>query len=173
MARASVGLRRQAGALRTVPMAGMVAAAKITKQLAATEASRAVPGGVMHLPRKGKPDRRVKLRSRDDIRQVGHALVRCRVQALPVGPWVWIDSGTRPHQLGRLARGGRRPRRGTYGPQRPGTGARLQLGRDWVTGPLHHPGSRGRRAWAQVVDQAHEVLPQVFSDQVEEALHRG
>lgn len=154
-------------------MAGMVAAAKITKTLATTEAARAVPGGVMHLPRRGKQPRRVKLRARDDIRSSGERLVRCRVQALPVGPWVWIDTGTHPHQLGRLPRGARKPRRGSYGPQRPGTGARLHIGHDWVTGPLHHPGSRGRGAWGRVVDQAHEVLPQVFSDEVEKALTGG
>lgn len=166
-------LRRQSGQLRRVPMAGMIAAAKITKKLAADEAARAVPGGVMHLHRKGKTPRRVKLRTRDDIRASGQHLVRCRVQALPVGPWVWLDTGTGPHPLGRAARGARRPRRGDYGPQRPGTGARLHVGQDWVTGPLHHPGTRGRHAWQHVVDQAHEVLPGVFSDEVEKALHGG
>lgn len=171
MTRAAVTLRRDAHRLRSVPKAGMIAAAKITKQLAEREAARAVPGGVMHLPRKGKPPRRIKLRARDDIRQVGARVVRCRVQALPVGPWVWVDSGTHAHIIGRVARGGRRPRRGFIGPQRPGTGAHLRIGKDWVTGPIWHPGVAGRGAWRRVVAAAEQVLPAVFDDAAEEALN--
>jgi hypothetical protein len=164
-------LRRQAGQLAAVPRAGMIRAAKLTKKLAADEAARAVPGGVMHLHRKGKPPRRVKLRARDDIRPAGRQLIRCRVQALPVGPWVWIDTGTGPHVIGRNAKGRRRYK--TVGPQRPGTGARLHLGTDWITGPVHHPGSRGHGAWRRVVAATHEQVPALFDDEVVKALRHG
>jgi hypothetical protein len=59
-----------------------------------------------------------------------------RVQGTVPG-WLWLNSGTRPHRIPRRHRGNK---------------ARLYV---------HHPGSRGRRAWRRVVSELQTTVPRI------------
>lgn len=53
-----------------------------------------------------------------------------RVNVSPKGPVGLVENPTVPHTIG-------------------GTGSRLRLGTRWVTGPVQHPGTRGKGQWAR------------------------
>jgi hypothetical protein len=169
VADAGARLHRLAVEVGDIPRTAMIAAAKASKRIAGQEVARYSP---MHLHRKGRPSRSVKLRAVDDIRTQG-PVTTCRVQGLPVGPWVWLNTGTGHHLIGTVAKGGRRRRRGTAGPQKPGTGARLELPRGWATGPVGHPGGSGHGVWRKVTKRIAKVVPDIFTDAVREAVSRG
>ena len=140
--RASVNLHRIAADVRKIPDAGLIAAAKLVKKLADDEARRATGDGDMH----GKKRRAIKLRARDKgIRPVdgGRAIL---ILGQPAGPWVWINTGTAAHQIRRRKRG---PMKRMV---------------------VHHPGTRGKRAWSNVIDRSHELVPRIFTDAVREAV---
>lgn len=140
--RASLELRTIAGELRDIPRTGMIAAAKAVKTIAREEAAR-VTGGDGRMSegtRRGIKLRAVDLDVRSGSREPG--AVTIRIQGLPVGPWVWRDTGTDPHRI----------RRRKKGPK-------------WkMTVP--HPGSRGVGAWARVVERSELIVPKIFDDAV-------
>ena len=140
--RASVNLHRIADDVRKIPDAGLIAAAKLVKKLADDEARRATGDGDMH----GKKRRAIKLRARDKgIRPVdgGRAIL---ILGQPAGPWVWVNTGTAAHQIRRRKRG---PMKRMV---------------------VHHPGTRGKRAWSNVIDRSAELVPRIFTDAVREAV---
>jgi len=140
--RASVELHRIAADVARIPDTGLIAAAKLVKKLADDEARRATGDGDMH----GKKRRAIKLRARDKgIRPVegGRAIL---ILGQPAGPWVWINTGTSSHQI----------RRRKKGPMRKMT--------------VHHPGTRGKHAWSNVIDRAGELVPRIFTDMVREVV---
>ena len=142
MGRASVELHRIAADVARIPDTGLIAAAKLVKKLADDEARRATGDGDMH----GKKRRAIKLRARDKgIRPVegGRAIL---ILGQPAGPWVWINTGTSSHQI----------RRRKKGPMRKMT--------------VHHPGTRGKHAWSNVIDRAGELVPRIFTDMVREVV---
>ena len=73
------------------------------------------------------------------------------VRGKPLGPWVWIEDGTKVHDIA--------PKRST------GRGRNKRLkalgGPDMkhpVYGAVHHPGSRGKNAWTRAAaDMEFEV----------------
>ena len=142
MGRASVELHRIATDVARIPDAGLIASAKLVKRLADDEARRATGDGDMH----GKKRRAIKLRSRDKgVRPIegGRAIL---ILGQPAGPWVWINTGTDAHAI----------RRRKKGPMRKMT--------------VHHPGTRGKHAWSNVIDRAGELVPRIFTDAVREVV---
>lgn len=81
---------------------------------------------------------------------------RLTVVAVPAGPWAMLNNGTRPHTEGRR-------------------GAVL-YGRGWrhpVSGPLRHPGGRGRRVWPPVVTDAGAAASRALALELERTVARG
>ena len=140
--RASINLHRLAVDVARIPDTGLIASAKLVKRLADEEARRATGDGDMH----GKKRRAIKLRARDKgIRPVesGRAIL---ILGQPAGPWVWIDTGTDSHTI----------RRRKKGPMKKMV--------------VHHPGTRGKHAWRNVIERSGELVPRVFSDMVGEVI---
>jgi hypothetical protein len=152
------GLHDKAIQVAKVPRTGAIAAAKLVKRFATEEAVHVGSPFSGKARRGGRRSRPIRLRARDDIRETVEE-TSVRVQGLPVGPWVWVDTGTRGHLIG-AGRGKRRAKRtvlggGSFGP---------------VTGPVHHPGTRGRHAWYRVRRRSAVEVPKVFTKEVTRAL---
>lgn len=140
--RASVELHRIAQDVAAIPDAGLYAAAKLVKKLADEQARRATGDGTMA----GGVRRPIKLRARDKgIRPLndGRAIL---IQGTPAGPWSWLTSGTAPHNI----------RRRRKGPLRKMT--------------VHHPGTRGKGTWLDVIARSEDLVPAVFRDLVDRAV---
>ena len=136
MGRAAVELHRIADDVAAIPDAGLIAAAKLVKRLADEQARRVA--GADGLTGNGR--RPIKLRARDmGIRSVGGGRA-VLVLGQPAGPWSWMTSGTRPHDIRRRKRG----------PMRKMT--------------VHHPGTRGKGAWVAVIDRSQTLVPRVFTE---------
>jgi hypothetical protein len=137
MAAGSVVLRDLAGRIRDVPFDAMLPAVKQIKQIAAAEGGR-----MAHVSKRG-----VKLRAVD--RQVpgkAESVVVWRIQGVPVGPWVWTETGTAAHRI-------RRRKRGKL--------AKLTVA---------HPGSAGAGRWSKVADRAEPIVVATFTDQLDRLL---
>lgn len=143
MPAASVNLHRLAGEIRQIPHTGMIAAAKAAKKIVSDEGSRIAGADGM----RGKKKRGLKLRARDEIRDTAHGAT-CRVQG-SVPAWIWANTGTAAHQIRRRKRG----------PMRKMT--------------VHHPGMPGRHAWTRVSKRIADAVPEIFAEQVSEAVRRG
>lgn len=117
-------------------------AAKRFDEIARESAGRALGGTpvmYVHARRGRRPA--IKFRTVARInRTAGGA--EALLRGVPVGPWVWLESGTGPHQIGVRMRGRGRNRRRS----------RLNIDGGWVTGPVHHPGAPGKLAWSRAVD---------------------
>lgn len=157
-------LHRLAGQLEHLPTSGMIALAKASKRLIEAEA-RAAGVGTMRLsgrargPRQEGPARArrtVRLKARDTL-STGNGGASLRLQAVPVGPWVWANTGTGAHLVGQLRGKGRRPawiRGAGYG--------------HGVRGPVIHPGAAGHGAWRHAAAKVVQVAPVAFTDELAE-----
>lgn len=163
---ASVSLHRLADALGEVPDAVVIAAARAVKDVARREG-----GSVRLWSRRRRRARTVRLRAVDNVRRTGPAQVTARVQGLPVGPWVWANTGTDAHLVGAGAT--KASRRTTA--QRARRDVRILSGPRFahpVRGPVVHPGARGRGAWRRVVARTERIVPDVAGDELARALRR-
>ena len=169
-------LHRLAGSIADLRTAGMIAVARVSKQLIEDEA-RGAGVGTMRVAGRARgpkqqgptrPRRPVRLRARDTIRP-GDPDASLRLQAVPVGPWVWANTGTDAHYVGRLK--GRRPRGGAAGPVREGQawvrGAGYAHG---VRGPVLHPGTAGRQAWRKAAVRVVAATTVAFRDQLHQTV---
>ena len=159
-ASAAIGLRDQAGKLAALPRTTMIAAARAVKDVARAEGGT-VPIGAGRWYSGGRTPRPARLRARDEI-QVSGSTVHCWIQGLPVGPWVWVTSGARPHLIG-VGRSRRRAHSkagylSSSGYAHP------------VLGPIAHPGRPGGGRWRTVQARAAEIVPQIFRQAVAEAV---
>lgn len=137
MAAGSVALRDLAGQLRELPDRAILPTVKAIK----ADAQRI--GGTMT----GNGRRPLRLRAVDRQFAGQAAGVKVwRIQGVPVGPWVWATTGTKPHDIRRRKRGKLRK----------------------MTVP--HPGTGGRRAWDQVVARAEQIVPAVFAAGLDDVL---
>lgn len=152
---ASIELRDAAGRLRLVPERSMIAAAKAVKAAADDEARAATGDGRMS----GVGRRGARIRAVDRIRVLSGGAVICRIQGVPVGAWVWVNTGADPHTIAPRTRGRRRARPVMAG----------GLGHP-VSGTVRHPGMRGRGAWRKVVGRAERIVPAIFAEGVSEAV---
>ena len=141
---ASSNLRATALALGALPRSSMIAAAKAAKKIASTEGTRAGS------PIKGHKKRGMPLRATDDIRDTANGAT-CRIQGVNVAGWVWRTSGTSAHRIRRRKRKSDK--------------------RSKITVP--HPGSAGTGAWRNVQARCIELIPQIFVDDVHQAVSGG
>jgi hypothetical protein len=140
--RVAIRIERQAAALGAAGQRSMISVNRAVKAIASEEAAK-VSGGDGRLT--GKKRRGIKLRSYDEIDD-GQRVTFGRVKGRPAAGWVWVNTGTRGHDIRRRKRG----------PLRKMT--------------VHHPGTRGRGAWRKVRTRAERVIPQIFRDEIREAL---
>jgi hypothetical protein len=136
MGRVAVDLHRLAGDVREIPRTGMIAAARAAKKIVIDEGRHWAGADGL----KGKKRRGLKLRARDEIRTEGDTVI-CTVQGTVPG-WIWLNTGTDGHQIRRRKRG----------PKRKMT--------------VHHPGTRGKRAWDIVEKRIADAVPEIFADEV-------
>ena len=137
MAAGSVALRDLAGQLRELPDRAILPTVKAIK----ADAQRI--GGTMS----GNGRRPLRLRAVDrQFAGHGAGVKVWRIQGIPVGPWVWATTGTKPHQIRRRKRGKLRK----------------------MTVP--HPGTSGRSKWDQVVTRAEQIVPAVFAAELDAVL---
>jgi len=89
------------------------------------------------------------------------AAKRSTIDMKPAALWALTTGGARPHMIG----AGKRTRTGRFSKQRGGRKI-LVIGGRFVTGPVRHPGSRGRgsldRVWAQI--------PRIVTETIDDAL---
>lgn len=137
MTAGSVALRDLAGDLRALSFKAMLPTVKQIKAIAVAEGGR-----MAHVSKRG-----VKLRAVDK-RMPGKAddVVVWRIQGVPVGPWVWTESGTGAHRIRRRKRG--------------------KLSKLTVA----HPGSAGHGRWSRVVDRAEPIVVAVFTNELDDVL---
>jgi hypothetical protein len=142
-ATASANLHRLADDVRLIPRAAMITAARAGKKIVQDHGARIA--GVDGL--KGKKKRGLKLRARDDIRDTATGAT-CRIQGSVPG-FIWVNTGTAPHNI----------RRRKKGPMRKMT--------------VHHPGTRGRHVWRDIADEVAAEIPDILIDAVRKAVARG
>lgn len=121
-------------------------------EVAKESASRVVgAGATMRLH--GRRGRRVPVKLRTRSNRSGDSVY---INGSPAGPWVWIESGTKPHEIGRRRRGV------TYlkGPRYAHP----------IKGPIIHPGSTGRRAWTIAVSTFQDEFRDLAVTQLKGAL---
>lgn len=139
-ASAAADLQRIAVQVRAMPRRALIDIAKGSKAVAEQVGSAAGS------PLRGKKRSGMKLRAKDTIRDVAGGST-LRVQGVNPSGWVWVTSGTRPHQIRRRKRG--------------------KLSKVYV----HHPGTAGRGAWRGVVARIRtSVIPPVVRAQAAAAV---
>lgn len=142
-----------AARIADLPFAITEAAVTRFDEIAKESASRVVGGGAtmrMH----GRRGKRVPIKLGTRWNRSGNSVF---INGTPAGPWVWIESGTRPHEVGR-------PRRGTV------TYLKGPTYDHPVKGPVMHPGSTGRRAWSIAVATFQDEFRDLAIKQLKEAI---
>ncbi|MET0911034.1 MAG: hypothetical protein ABWZ99_16330 [Ilumatobacteraceae bacterium] len=86
---------------------------------------------------------------------------RSVIDMKPAAMWALTTGGARPHLLG----AGRRTRSGKFTKQRGGRKLLVIDGRV-VTGPVRHPGSRGRSS----LDRVYAQIPRIVTETIDDAL---
>lgn len=150
--------------LEALPRASLITVAKAVKKVAVDEAGRSRVA-VMHLPRRGRPTRRaVRLRAVDTIRE-REGSASLRVQGVPVGLWVWANTGTGAHLIG-AGKGNTRTTAASLRRARRRV-PYLAFARDQVRRPpVYHPGHRGKHVWRRVQQRAAVIVPAIVRDEV-------
>jgi hypothetical protein len=141
-----------AARIADLPFAITEAAVVRFDEVAKASASRVVGGGAtMRLH--GRRGRRVPVKLGTRWNRSGDSVF---INGTPAGPWVWIESGTEPHEQGRPFR-----RRVTFlkGPSYDHP----------IAGPIMHLGSTGRRAWTIAVSEFQSEFRDLAVAQVKEA----
>lgn len=75
------------------------------------------------------------------------------IRGTPTAQWTWIETGTKPHRVGR-----RRSFLSAPGYSHP------------VRGPVRHPGSTGRRAWTSAVTTFRSEFAELAIDELRKAV---
>lgn len=124
--------------------------------LAKESAARVIGSGTMRIHARGGKRYPVTMRTKSKVYDRGDTTVAF-VNGTPAGPWVWLEDGTRPHEIGR-------PRRGQV--------IFLQGERfaHPIRGPIVHPGSRGRQAWTRAVAAFARESPDIAATALRKAV---
>lgn len=135
-------LRRQLEALARLPEQATRDAAEHVCDIAAAT------GGSVTL---GKRRRRYQLKARPQFYSGRAGEFRCTVWGTPTGPWVWRNTGTRPHAI----------------PRRRRKKARFIHGAGYTHpvnahNQIRHPGTAGAGRWRKVIAQARVDVPDVY-----------
>lgn len=87
---------------------------------------------------------------------------RSVIDMKPAAMWALTTGGARPHMIG----AGKRTRTGRFTKQRGNRRRVLIIAGKYVTGPVRHPGSRGRAS----LDRVYAQVPRIVQETVDEAL---
>jgi hypothetical protein len=136
-------LNAAADGLRRSPVEVVTAASKVSRKELLQQGRRDT-GGNLRLSNFRGPALAVEADVRDFGVQAVAELVPSRRSR---GTWGLVDSGARPHEIGAAGRRGRRPK--------------LRIGGRWVSGPVRHPGTTGKRTWRTAVGRS---LPEARRD---------
>jgi hypothetical protein len=117
-----------------------------------------VTGGDRRLSRFGTARSRGRTRLGVNYKLTG---ARSVIDMKPAAMWVLTTGGARPHMIG----AGKRTRTGRFSKQRGGR-KRLLIGGGVVTGPVRHPGSRGRAS----LDRVYAQVPRIVQETIDETL---
>jgi len=140
---AAANLHATAVAIRAMPRRALIDVAKAAK----ADANRV--GARYGAPLQGNKRRAMRMRTIDDIRDTATG-ANIRIQGVNVAAWVWMNTGTAPHQIRRRKRGPK---------------AKMTV---------QHPGTGGKGAWREVAKRIETVvIPQVLRDQLAQAVGRG
>lgn len=142
-----------AARIADLPFAITEAATVRFDEIAKEAASRVVGGGAtMRLH--GRRGRRVPIKLGTRSNRSGDSVY---INGTPAGPWVWIESGTQPHEIGRRYRG-----KATFlkGPAYAHP----------IKGPVMHHGATGRRAWTIAVSTFQDEFRDLAVKQVRGAI---
>jgi len=145
-----------------LPRTIVVHAAERFDEVARDTASRAVGGSLQLHGRRGRRPT-VKLRTYTKYSGEG-AAARAFVRPSPLGVWLWLENGTRAHEIGaRRTRTGRGRRT-----------AKFLKGPSYahpVRAPIHHPGSRGKQVWTRAVAAYRAEAVDFLATDLREAVH--
>lgn len=90
---------------------------------------------------------------------------RSVIDMKPAAMWALTTGGARAHMIG----AGRRTRTGRFSKQRGGR-KRLLIAGNVITGPVRHPGSRGRASLDRVYAQVPRIVQETIDDALSEKL---
>jgi hypothetical protein len=143
-----------AAALTRLPREVLVDAVLEFDKIAQRSAARVVGnGGTMRIH--GRRGKRYPAKMATKARTSGTgASMTVFIAGVPKGPWVWIESGTKPHDIGRKGRYLKAP-----GADHP------------VMGPIVHPGTRGQQAWTRAVLEFRRDFPDIAVKKLREAVN--
>lgn len=142
----SVPLSEATAVIQKLPNDLVEAAVRRFDEIARGTAARAV-GGTMSLHGRGGKRTPVTLATRSVVLGRGDTAEAIVVGA-PKAMWVWLEHGTRPHQIGR-----RHNDKVTYL-----HGARYAHP---IAGPVEHPGSRSKGTWTATINAFRGEFPQL------------
>lgn len=112
-------------------------------------------GGVMNMhTARGTRPMRMRTSAKVDSRGVYIVAV---IRGRPGGPWVWIEDGTRPHDIRARRRRGKGRRRALAGP-----------GLSHPVYVVHHGGMTGRHAWTNAVANLESEMDDLIDVQLRE-----
>jgi hypothetical protein len=141
-----------AAALTRLPREVLVDAVLGFDKIAQRSAARVVGnGGTMRIH--GRRGKRYPARMATKARTSGSgASMTVFIDGVPKGPWVWIESGTKPHDIGR---------KGRY--------LKAPTAKHPIMGPIHHPGTRGHQAWTRAVTEFRHNFPDIAAISLKKA----
>ncbi len=134
-------------------------------KLQALHIGEKVTGGDRRLSRFGTKKSRGRTRLGVNYKISGRRSV---IDMKPAAMWALTTGGARAHMIG----AGKRTRSGKFSRQRGGRKL-LVIGGQVVTGPLRHPGSRGRSSLARVYAQVPRIVTEITEERLGEALDGG
>ena len=143
-------LARIADDLARLPTTAMRKASREIVDAAEDEARRATGDGRMS----GMGRRGPKLRAVAKV-QTRTKSATAEIRGVPAGPWAILQSGARAHRIAPRRRGGVLVGRSMLHP---------------VSGPVRHPGSRAKRTWTRVIEQAREITLEATQAEVRKAV---
>jgi len=133
-------------------------------KLQALHIGEAVTGGDRRLSRFGTKNSKGKTKLGVNYKVAGGRSV---IDMKPAALWVMTTEGSRPHVIG----AGRRTKKGRYTKRAKRAGPPvLFYGGRWVTGPVRHPGSRGRASLKRVYAQIPRIVAEKTEDILKDAL---
>jgi hypothetical protein len=127
-------------------------------KLQALHIGERVTGGDRRLSRFGTARSKGRTRLGVNYKLTG---TRSVIDMKPAAMWALTTGGARPHVIG----AGRRTRTGKFSKAR-GARKRLVIGGQVVTGPVRHPGSRGRAS----LDRVYAQVPRIVTETIETAI---
>ena len=133
-------------------------------KLQALHIGEKVTGGGRRLSRFGSKKSKGRVKLGVNYKISGRRSV---IDMKPAAMWALTDGGARPHMIG----AGRRTKKGRYQKRSKKAGPLvLKYGGRYVSGPVRHPGTRGRHSLARVYAQVPRICTEIIEEKLGEAV---